>query len=207
MSVLCLKSISDDDDFEIIDYEQNWKTCSILIKNSANLILWQKQFEYLNHFSFQQKFEFGTQKQDIDLPIRGKQQKAELIVQDNKIFLKNKDQLPLIYQLMQGQMIQIEKVIRINQYSVNFDKERQIIQLSNGLKKSEPIQLTQSKQTLMMNGICLGVVHQGSDGEVHYQANSMQSYCQIQQNEEVELQNSQIFQLGNNEFYIQYQFN
>ncbi|CAK90179.1 unnamed protein product (macronuclear) [Paramecium tetraurelia] len=205
MSVLCLQSINDDD-VEIIDYQSNFKICTIQIKNSANYNVWQKQLQYLSHRPFEQKFNFGNQEEDIDIQIKGKQQHAELIVSDNKLVLKNKEQQHLIYQLMQRQIIQMEKVIRINQYSVNFDKKKKVIQLSNRLNSVHSIQLNQSKQNLMMDGTCLGVVYQTSDGEVQYQANSMQAYCKIQQNEEVELQNSQNFQLGNTQFYIQYSF-
>ncbi|CAD8210368.1 unnamed protein product [Paramecium pentaurelia] len=206
MSVLCLLQ-NCDDDFEIIDYKDNFRTCNIQIKNLANYKLWQKEIQYQQNYPIQQRFQFDTQPNNINIQIKGKKQDAELIILDNKIFLKNNDQNHIIYQLIERQIIQMEKVIRINQYSVNFDKQRKVLQFKNGLNEVSSIQLTQNRQTLMINGICFGVVYQDSNGEAQYQANSMQVSCKIQQNEQIELQNLQNFLLGTTQLYIEYQFN
>ncbi|CAD8097355.1 unnamed protein product [Paramecium sonneborni] len=194
------------DDIEILDFRSNLRTCNIKIKNYADYILWEKKIEYFSNCLTYEKFTFGNKSNQINILSKGKIQQAELIIGDKKIILKNKDYDDILYQLQQEQKISLENVVKINQYSVNYDQQNQIIRLSDGLNIINSIQLTKSKQNLIINGCDYGCVLQKSDGSIQYIANDLSIFCGIKQNEELELNNFQNFQVGTTQLCIEYQF-
>ncbi|CAD8095361.1 unnamed protein product [Paramecium sonneborni] len=197
---------NNDDDVEILDYQHNLKYCSIQIKNQAGYILWDQQVQYFQNCPFQEKFEFGLKPQKINVLQKGRSQQSELIINDNKVILKNKDKDLIFYQLFERQQVRMENVQRINQYIVHYDNNNKNIQFSDGMNKIQSIQLTESRQILMINGVNLGTAFQQSDGSICYQGNNQCVYCIIKQNEELELKNFQNFQIGINQLCIEYQF-